>query len=50
MKKDYLKPELDVLEVELESMIAATGGGSSSGSDATQEGNEFENAGGYVFP
>lgn len=26
MKKIYLKPELETLDVELESMIAATGG------------------------
>jgi hypothetical protein len=49
MKKDYLKPELDVHEMELESMIAATGSGSGSGSDATQQGNEFENAGDWHF-
>lgn len=29
MKKLYLKPELEIVELELESMVAATGGGTS---------------------
>jgi len=43
MKKNYLKPELEVLDVELESMIAATGGSQSSVDDPSHPGGKTPN-------